>query len=404
MKKLLSVISMILCGITCTLTSCSSNDNAVSNPIADNTGLRGTWACTYDISGTAVDEISPVLADLNASDEETEQEAQAPKEPRQIDYIRVTEVYQFYGVAGEWHCFFYTSESPDVPVMEWGEWGMGSFDYTLGADGMLAFTLNFDYGQQYPKTWTAQIVDDTIVASGLDGRSITLTQADEDQEEEFYSWTEMLYSDVATPMGGKTSFEEAIVKEMNLVRSNPANYANTKLQKHLKRFTSYNMYTINGMNMMTNGGTQRVQEAINKLKGMKKVAPLTHDPKLTKAAKEHTADMCRMGFLTHTGSDGSNSQMRIVRYAGNRTWTGENCAQGVSSSAEEFIIQFVVDDGYLSGSFPHLDGIMNPNFQKAGAAVGEMQSNGYGWGYGYGYGYGNTNKQYMCTVDFSSAK
>ena len=85
--------------------------------------------------------------------------------------------------------------------------------------------------------------------------------------------------------------EKAVITEMNRCRMNPKDYAETTLKKHLKRFVNENTYSMaNGALIMTNEGRRRVLDAINELKNMQPVGPLTYDDDLAKAARFHCED------------------------------------------------------------------------------------------------------------------
>jgi uncharacterized protein YkwD len=71
------------------------------------------------------------------------------------------------------------------------------------------------------------------------------------------------------------------------------------------------------------------------------VPPLTINSKLTRAAQRHADDMATVGFLSHTGSDGSTAATRIDDagyfddlYAGSGTKTAENIAMGYTTAED----------------------------------------------------------------------
>ena len=176
--------------------------------------------------------------------------------------------------------------------------------------------------------------------------------------------------------------EQAVIAEMNRCRTNPKGYAETALKKHLERFVDENTYRkANGTLIMTNEGIERVQTAINELKRMQPVGPLTYDEDLAKAARFHCKDTGPAGLIGHNSSDGTSMSNRLKRYVKDRMAWGENIDYG-NSSAVDIVISLVIDDGVPSRG--HLKNIMKSSFRRAGAAIGPHKQYGF-----------------MCTIDFS---
>ena len=88
------------------------------------------------------------------------------------------------------------------------------------------------------------------------------------------------------------------------------------------------------------------------------VAPLAWNEKLEKAAQDHSADMFKKKFFSHTGSDGSGSGERISRAGYAWKFYGENIANGYQTEKE-------VIAGWLS-SPDHCRNIMNKDFTEMG--------------------------------------
>jgi len=101
------------------------------------------------------------------------------------------------------------------------------------------------------------------------------------------------------------------------------------------------------------------------------VLALTWNNQLEKAAYNHTNDMFRNKYFSHTGSDGSASSERITSAGYNFRYYGENIAQGYSTEKD-------VVAGWLS-SPGHCANIMNKNFKEMGAAnVGDYWTQDFG--------------------------
>lgn len=176
--------------------------------------------------------------------------------------------------------------------------------------------------------------------------------------------------------------EQSVISEMNRCRTDPKGYAETALKKHLNRFIDKNTYRMaDGSLIMTSEGSARVLEAIDELKEMQPVAPLTFDEDLAKAARFHCEDTGPAGLVGHDSSDGTDTIDRLRRYVKDRRTMGENIDYG-NSIAEDIVVSLVIDDGVPGRG--HLKNIMNGSFHHAGAAIGPHKQ-----------------YEYMCTIDFS---
>ena len=74
--------------------------------------------------------------------------------------------------------------------------------------------------------------------------------------------------------------------------------------------------------------------SLNILRENRNLASLRYSTALEKSARRHAEDMVRNGFVSHTGSDGSDAGARLVR--GGYSWCAyaENIAAGLSSQGE----------------------------------------------------------------------
>jgi len=75
---------------------------------------------------------------------------------------------------------------------------------------------------------------------------------------------------------------------------------------------------------------------INSYRAEKGLKPLTLDPKLTRAALDHSADLAARDQITHKGSNGSNPWVRIEKTGYRPKLAAENVGAGQRSLAEVF--------------------------------------------------------------------
>ncbi len=157
----------------------------------------------------------------------------------------------------------------------------------------------------------------------------------------------------------------AVIHEMNLARTNPAEYATfiEELRAHFRG----NILVLPGRTMMrTKEGVSALDEAINFLRRAQPEAPLAVSPGMCRAAADHCADQTN-GLIGHGGSDSSSPADRMNRYGRWGSSWGENISYG-KSSARDIVLALIIDDG-LRGR-KHRKNIFNPAFGVAGAAYG----------------------------------
>lgn len=143
-----------------------------------------------------------------------------------------------------------------------------------------------------------------------------------------------------------------VVREMNLARQNPAQYA---------AFLEEMRPTYRGRE-----GTRAIEEAIRYLRSAAPRAALTMSPGMSQAAADHCAEQAG-GGMSHRGRGGSSTGDRLNRYGRWSGRWGENLSCG-RSSAREIVIALIIDDGLRSRK--HRENIFNPAFNFAGAAMG----------------------------------
>lgn len=79
--------------------------------------------------------------------------------------------------------------------------------------------------------------------------------------------------------------EKAVVKEMNLARTNPSLYAEKYIEPMLEQFNGM-IFTGYGYNLRTNEGAAAVRECITVMKSIAPMTALQPDESLTHAAKD----------------------------------------------------------------------------------------------------------------------
>jgi uncharacterized protein YkwD len=88
--------------------------------------------------------------------------------------------------------------------------------------------------------------------------------------------------------------------------------------------------------------------------------PLTWNPTLLQAAKEHAADMAAKNYFDHTGLDGRSPAQRVLAAGYNYARMGENIAAG-QASVEAAMAAWI-------GSPGHCQNMMTPEFRDIAVA------------------------------------
>ncbi|HEV2840797.1 MAG TPA: CAP domain-containing protein [Chthoniobacterales bacterium] len=164
---------------------------------------------------------------------------------------------------------------------------------------------------------------------------------------------------------GGASSSNAVIRELNLARQNPAVYA-TFVEELRSRMSGHVMVLPGHTRVRTKEGTRALDEAIRFLRSVPPQAPLMLSPGISRAAADHCADQASGGF-GHAGRDASNALARISRYGTCGGAWGENISYG-KSTARAVVLALIIDDGQPARK--HRKNIFNPNFTFAGAAFG----------------------------------
>lgn len=166
-----------------------------------------------------------------------------------------------------------------------------------------------------------------------------------------------------------TTLEKDVVYEINLFRSNPADYAEKYIAPLAKHYSNTLLnYPGETVTIRTHEGLSALKECVRVLEKAKPVSILSPNKALSKAARDHQKDQERTGKTGHTGSDRSDVKERIERYGTWQFTIAENIAYG-NSSARQIVIFLLIDDGVRSRG--HRKNLLNDNFKTIGIACGE---------------------------------
>jgi len=172
-----------------------------------------------------------------------------------------------------------------------------------------------------------------------------------------------------------TRLEADIVREHNLLRRNPAAYA-----EYVDEMTAWfdpsdeRMLRIPGRTtLVTREGPMATREASQALRAAEAQPELRPSQGMSRGARDHAVSQ-RGGGMGHTGADGSLPWDRVARYG---KWSGtiaENISYGAygEADARRIVLSLVVDDGVESRG--HRDNILNAAFGVIGVGCGRHET------------------------------
>lgn len=161
--------------------------------------------------------------------------------------------------------------------------------------------------------------------------------------------------------------EREVIDEMNLARTEPAEYAKF-LKKYMSLHVGDNVFEIAGRRIRTKEGVAAVKEAIEFLeKDAKAVKALKPSRGLSLAAKDHVDDIGPAGMAGHVGTKGSTMTGRIEKRGQWEKTIGENISFG-KADARGIVMQLIIDDGVPGRG--HRKNIFKGDFKVAGVSIG----------------------------------
>jgi uncharacterized protein YkwD len=180
-----------------------------------------------------------------------------------------------------------------------------------------------------------------------------------------------------------TEIERQVIMEINLVRTDPSEYARKYLAPMRSYYHNKLLQYPGEVAISTVEGRRALDECIKELQAYKSLLPLSPKKGLVLAARDHAEDLERTGKTGHTGSDGSTMRDRLNRYGRWQIAIGENIAYG-HEDAGRIVTALLIDDGVPSRR--HRRNLLNDTYKFVGVAV--RQHRVY---------------RYMCVIDFAGA-
>lgn len=162
--------------------------------------------------------------------------------------------------------------------------------------------------------------------------------------------------------------EKEVVYEINLFRSNPANYAKNYIAPLAKHYEKKVLHYPGDKSIMTKEGVSALHECVRVLQKATPLGTMQASQGLSLAAKDHQKDQEKTGKTGHSGSDNSDLKERIERYGEWQTRIAENIAYG-NTTARQVLIFLLIDDGVKSRG--HRTNLLHPAYKTVGVAFGK---------------------------------
>jgi uncharacterized protein YkwD len=112
---------------------------------------------------------------------------------------------------------------------------------------------------------------------------------------------------------------------------------------------------------------QELVDLTNKERAKKNLPPLKVDPALTKAARQHSANMAKQEKMEHI-LDGKRPEQRAEAAGYRLGWVGENIAAG-----EQWTLPGLMSD--WMGSKPHRENILSKRYTEIGVGMAKTAKN-----------------------------
>jgi uncharacterized protein YkwD len=158
-----------------------------------------------------------------------------------------------------------------------------------------------------------------------------------------------------------------VLREINLVRTRPAEYA-AHLEQLRTRFAGREYRRPGRPALQTAEGAVALEEAIRLLRASKPVPALTLSRGMCSGARELVRDQAGTDATGHRGVDGSFCEQRAQRFGSWAEPIGENLSYG-DDGARERVITLLIDDGFANRG--HRKRLLDASFRVAGVACGD---------------------------------
>lgn len=193
---------------------------------------------------------------------------------------------------------------------------------------------------------------------------------------------DVLYLDAGRHVPYLTENEKDLVLELNLVRTNPKQYAELFLKPlELRYKEKLFIYPDDPIPLQTEEGIRALLDCIKVLENTKPMGMLHPAEGLCNAAADHAKEQSKNGRLGHKGRRSSTPFTRMERYGKWGGMAAENIDYG-NDKARWVVISLLIDDGVVHRG--HRTNILLKEFGRVGVAFDS-----------------HPKYEFMCVMDFA---
>ena len=166
-----------------------------------------------------------------------------------------------------------------------------------------------------------------------------------------------------------TVSENAILSEINRLRSDPAAYADW-LETTRGYYDGRILHWPGQVSLQTLEGTQALNNAIATLRQTDPLPLLELSSGMSQAAEDHVQDLLQHNAFSLRGSDGSTAAVRVNRYGTAQGTIQELVSEGLSDPVA-IVASLVIDDGDASRSYRQA--LLREDFRYLGVSCGPRE-------------------------------
>jgi len=162
----------------------------------------------------------------------------------------------------------------------------------------------------------------------------------------------------------QSELEAELAREIDALRTNPAAYTE-RLKSRLTCYEGLVLRTPGQRPVRTSEGSGALKEAIHVVGNAAPLSALEPSVGLTRAAREHAADIGPKGLVSHRGSRGETLRERIIRQGDRYDLSAQSLTFG-PDDAGSVLFNLLVDDSVASRD--HRRMLLDGRFQHVGIA------------------------------------
>ena len=164
-----------------------------------------------------------------------------------------------------------------------------------------------------------------------------------------------------------STFEDEMVKEINLARTRPQEYA-TYLEELRPYFNGKTLQLPGRPGFATQEGVAALDEAVSALRQAQPLGPYNLSQGMCLGANVLIRDQGAKGLTGHKCTDGSFCEQRLQQFGSYQGTVGENLSYG-NLTARQRIMTLLIDDGFATRD--HRNRLLSKDYKVVGVSCGD---------------------------------